>query len=210
MHAMHIQNRKMNFTFAVIISISGPETIRKDLTMQAQSSITLLAAALLAGAVVPFQAGANAAIGRALGHPLWATVVSLGVSMLCVIPVMLAMKVSLPAIGNAAGKPLWIWSGGLAGVIYITAAILVAPKFGAAGFMTAVIAGQIGASLLIDTYGLMGFSAREITPSRLIGVGLVVAGVAVMQAPSLLRAASTANGTSQAIHQKETSNLPIA
>lgn len=164
--------------------------------MQAQSSITLLAAALLAGAVVPFQAGANAAVGRALGHPLWATVVSLGGSMLCVIPVMLAMKVSLPAIGNAAGKPLWIWSGGLAGVIYITAAILVAPKFGAAGFMTAVIAGQIGASLLIDTYGLMGFGAREITPSRLIGVGLVVAGVAVMQAPSLLRAASTANGTS--------------
>ncbi|PAV68750.1 hypothetical protein WR25_10991 [Diploscapter pachys] len=33
--------------------------------------------ALLAGAAVPFQAGSNAALGRLLGHPLWAAGVSL-------------------------------------------------------------------------------------------------------------------------------------
>lgn len=164
--------------------------------MQTQTPLAFLAAALIAGAVVPFQAGANAAAGRALGHPLWATVVSLSVSLICIIPVMLAMKVSWPTADNLAARPGWIWTGGIAGVIYITAAILVAPKFGAAGFMTAVIAGQIGASLLIDAYGLMGFTARDITPSRLIGVALVVAGVAIMQAPLFFRAASTANGES--------------
>ena len=41
-----------------------------------------LLVALLAGAAVPFQAGANAALGRLLGHPLWATLISLAVSVL--------------------------------------------------------------------------------------------------------------------------------
>ncbi len=187
MQLMHVCPPDTNFTFAKTISKPGPKFIRKDSPMQFPAPFTLLGAALLAGAVVPFQAGANAAMGRALGHPLWATVVSLGVSMLCVIPVMLAMKVPFPSLSNLAGQPKWIWTGGLAGVIYITAAILVAPKLGAAGFMTAVIAGQLAASLLVDAYGLMGFSARDISPSRLIGILLVVAGVALIQGAAFLK-----------------------
>lgn len=190
MHLMHVYLPDTNFTFAKTIPKPGSKFIKKDSPMQFQAPFALLGTALLAGAVVPFQAGANAAMGRALGHPLWATVVSLGVSMLCVIPVMLAMKVPFPSLGNLAGQPKWIWAGGLAGVIYITAAILVAPKLGAAGFMTAVIAGQLAASLLVDAYGLMGFSARDISPSRLVGILLVVAGVLLIQAGPFLRASS--------------------
>jgi len=159
--------------------------------MQAQGSLTFLVAALVAGAVVPFQAGANAALGRALGHPLWATIVSLIVSIICVLPVLLAMKVSLPTLTGLSVQPKWIWIGGVAGVLYITAAILLAPKLGAAGFMTAVIAGQLIASVLIDYFGIMGFVSKEITPSRIMGVLLVAVGVIVMQGPSLWRNAET-------------------
>lgn len=159
--------------------------------MQAQGSLTFLVAALIAGAVVPFQAGANAALGRALGHPLWATVVSLIVSIICVLPVLLAMKVSLPTFTGLLGQPKWIWIGGIAGVFYITAAILFAPKLGAAGFMTSVIAGQLIAAVLVDYFGIMGFASREITPSRIAGVLLVAVGVVVMQGPSLWRSAET-------------------
>jgi transporter family-2 protein len=155
--------------------------------MSSQGTATLLIAAMIAGAVVPFQAGANAALGRALGHPLWATVISLIVSIICVLPVMLAMKVSLPSFASLATQPKWIWIGGIAGVLYITAAILFAPKLGAAGFMTAVIAGQLIASVLIDYFGLMGFASRAITPERLIGVAFVASGVLIMQAPVLWR-----------------------
>ncbi|EFV86934.1 hypothetical protein HMPREF0005_05964, partial [Achromobacter xylosoxidans C54] len=44
------------------------------------STAYVIPAAVLAGALVPIQAGANAALGRHLGHPLWATMVSLAVS----------------------------------------------------------------------------------------------------------------------------------
>lgn len=136
--------------------------------MQAQGSLTFLFAALIAGAVVPFQAGANASLGRALGHPLWATVISLLISLICVLPVMLAMKVSLPTFAGLSGQPKWIWVGGIAGVLYITAAILLAPRLGAAGFMTSVIAGQLIASVLIDHFGIVGFASKAITLPALL------------------------------------------
>ena len=52
--------------------------------------------ALLAGAAVPFQAGSNAALGRLLGHPLWAAGVSLLVSLMLLIPALLVLRAPLP------------------------------------------------------------------------------------------------------------------
>jgi transporter family-2 protein len=153
-------------------------------------SVTFFAA-LFAGALVPLQAGANAALGRALGHPLWATMISLAVSAICIVPVMLALRVSGPSFASLADQPKWIWIGGVVGVIYITAALMLAPKLGAASFMTAVIAGQVLASLAIDYYGLVGFEAKSLSPSRLIGAAVVVAGVLVMQGPGLWRLAQS-------------------
>ncbi len=148
-------------------------------------SLTFLAVALASGALVPLQAGANAALGRALGHPLWATMASLAVSAACVVPIMIALRVSAPTIANLATQPKWIWIGGITGVIYITTALLLAPKLGAAGLMTAVVAGQILASMAIDYFGLVGFVPRSISGARLLGALLVVAGVLVMQGPAL-------------------------
>lgn len=145
------------------------------------ASLILLLPALVAGAVVPFQAGANATLGRLLGHPLWATLVSLAVSIAVILPLLAAFRVSAPAAGAALKGPWWIWTGGLAGVIYITAALLLAPRLGAANFMVAVIAGQMIASLAIDHFGLMGFAARPVNPARLAGVLLIVGGMVVTQ-----------------------------
>lgn len=149
--------------------------------MPIPTSFSLLLAALLAGAAVPFQAGANALLGRLLGHPLWATFISLGVSVVMIIPVMIAFRVPVPAFGMALKGPWWIWIGGAAGVAYITAALLLAPKLGAAGFIVAVIAGQMVASLLIDHFALMGFAPRPVTVGRFAGLAFIIAGLVVTQ-----------------------------
>ncbi|GHH00274.1 DMT family transporter [Pseudodonghicola xiamenensis] len=152
-----------------------------------QLSVVLLLSAVLAGAVVPFQGGANAALGRALGHPLWATLASLAISLLCVIPALIALRVPLPNLSALAGQPKWIWFGGVAGVIYVTAAILLVPRLGAAGFMMAVIAGQVIASVAIDHFGAVGLPVRPVEPARLVGVALVSLGVVLVQWPALAR-----------------------
>lgn len=144
-------------------------------------SSSLLVAALLAGAAVPFQAGANAMLGRLLGHPLWATLVSLAISVVLIIPVMLASRVPVPMVGALFKGPWWIWIGGVGGVIYITAALLLSPKVGAASFIVAVIAGQMATSLIIDHFGLMNFAQRPATLARVAGLLLIIAGLVVTQ-----------------------------
>ncbi|CAM3670508.1 DMT family transporter [Pseudomonas wadenswilerensis] len=140
-----------------------------------------LAIALLAGAAVPFQAGSNAALGRLLGHPLWASLVSLAVSVLMVIPALLVLRAPLPQLNALVQAPWWAWLGGVAGVAYITAALVLTPRLGAAGFIVCVIAGQVLSSLIIDQWGLMGLPERPVNGLRLAGVGLIVVGMLVVQ-----------------------------
>lgn len=143
------------------------------------NTFLMLGAAVLAGAVVPFQAGANAALGRALGHPLWATLASLGISAALVIIVMLVLRVPEPAFGAAARGPWWLWVGGAAGAVYVVTALVLAPRLGAAHFIVAVVAGQMAVSLLIDHFGLMGFAHKPVGAARLAGLLLIVAGMLV-------------------------------
>ncbi|CAG9177889.1 hypothetical protein LMG23992_03598 [Cupriavidus laharis] len=140
-----------------------------------------LATAVLAGAAIPLQAGANATLGRALGHPLWAAVVSLLVSLAAILPLLWMLKVPLPVLPLTGRLPVWMWIGGVLGVFYITAALLMAPRLGASGFIAAVVAGQVASALLVDHFGLAGFAVRALTPARVAGAALILAGMAVMQ-----------------------------
>ncbi|VVE75795.1 membrane protein [Pandoraea sputorum] len=161
-----------------------------SMTPQIPATVLLpLVIAMLAGAVVPFQAGSNAALGRALGHPLWATVASLLVSLIVVLPVLIGMRAGLPDIGAAARGPWWLWIGGIAGVAYITAALVLTPRLGAANFIVCVVAGQVVASLIIDHFGLMGLATKPVNLARIAGVALIVLGMLVVQWGT--RAAST-------------------
>lgn len=137
--------------------------------------------ALLSGAMIPFQAGTNAMMGRGLGHPLWATVVSLVVSLVVIVPLLWGMRAPMPNLGAALQGPWWQWIGGVFGVIYITAALILAPRVGAANFIVGVVAGQMLASLLIDHFGLVGLPARPATLVRAVGLGLILLGIVVMQ-----------------------------
>lgn len=138
-----------------------------------------LGIAVFAGSIVPFQAASNAMLGRSLGHPLWATLVSLLVSICVLLPILFAARVPTPA--NALQGPWWIWLGGVAGVAYITAALLLTPKLGASGFIVCVIVGQVVASLIIDHFGLMGLAVKPATLGRIAGVALIVMGMLVVQ-----------------------------
>lgn len=147
-------------------------------------SLMPLGVSALAGAVVTLQAGYNAQLGKALGHPLWGTLVSFLVGLAGIVAVMAALRVPSPSFAAAAALPWWIWLGGLFGAFYVTAAIMLAPQLGAAVFMGAVVAGQMLASLLLDHYGLGGFSEKPVTTARLAGALLLIAGVLLLQTPA--------------------------
>lgn len=137
--------------------------------------------ALLAGAVLPFQAASNAALGRLLGHPLWGALTSLMVSAVVVVIALLVLRVSAPEIGKALQGSWWLWIGGVLGALYVGSAAAITPQLGASGFLLLVVAGQIVASVLVDHFGLVGLASKPITFARLAGVVLIFAGVLLVQ-----------------------------
>ena len=138
-----------------------------------------IALSLLAGAAVPLQAGSNARLGAVLGHPFWATVVSLLISSLAIALVMLIVKVPRPNLAALLSAPWWIWLGGLAGVFYITVALISVPRLGALNFIMAVVVGQLIISLLIDYFGMLGLPKSMPSLQKLLGVSVVLAGFVI-------------------------------
>lgn len=133
--------------------------------------------AAIGGAAITVQAGLNAQVARTLGHPLWATLVSLTVSVISILPMLIVFRVGVPNVANIAATPWWIWIGGALGAFFITAALMAAPQLGAVTFIAAVVMGQLLVSLFLDQFAIAGFPARPVSLFRIIGVGLVIVGV---------------------------------
>jgi len=141
----------------------------------------LLLLALIAGAVVPFQSAINANLTRGLGHPLWATFASLLVSIVVLLPIIVALRLPLPSLAFITRAPLWMWAGGAFGVCFISLALMLLPKLGASGFIALALAGQVVASLVLDHFGWFGLMERHMTLPRAFGAVLLVAGVVLIQ-----------------------------
>ncbi|HEX8465144.1 MAG TPA: DMT family transporter [Abditibacterium sp.] len=131
--------------------------------------------AFLAGTVLPVQAGVNGALRDQLGHPIWATLVSFFVGT-CTLAIY-AAAARLPLPGSWAGIEVWKWTGGALGTIYLTLAVILNPKLGAATTFGLVIAGQLAASLVLDHFGWLGVPQHSLNLPRVAGVVLMLAGV---------------------------------
>ncbi|HEU4588940.1 MAG TPA: DMT family transporter [Gemmatimonadales bacterium] len=141
----------------------------------------LLALAALAGVLLPVQAGINAQLRRPLGSPLAATFVSFLIGTIAVLLVLLALRPPLALSGAWERSSWWHWTGGLLGAAYVLLSIVLAPRLGAATLIAAVVAGQMITSLVLDQFGLVGFPFHPITPVRIAGAMLIIAGVLLIQ-----------------------------
>ncbi len=138
--------------------------------------------ALIAGLMIPIQGGANAEIGRRLGHPIHGAVMNFAVGAVALVLVAMLVVRELPPVGRAigTGTPWWAWIGGLLGAAFVVIAVVATPKIGALNYMLCMLAGQLVAAILIDRFGLVGFPVRDLTLQRVIGVGVVIVGVGLV------------------------------
>jgi transporter family-2 protein len=139
--------------------------------------LVLIGLAILVGALVPVQAGINATLAAHGGHPLFAMAANMSLATLTVFAGIAALRVPLPIGPTLASAPWYGWLGGFCGAALVFSAITLAPRLGAAAFVSATIVGTVGASLIIDHFGLLAFKAQPISGFRLAGGALVVAGM---------------------------------
>ena len=137
--------------------------------------------ALLAGMLIPLQAGINSRLREYLSSPYYATMISVGVSLIAVIAFCVLSRLPLPSQAAISAVPPWAWTGGLVGVVYVFLVLLLAHKLGATALIAGVVAGQMICSLILDQFGLIGFAQHPLNPGRIAGIVLLIAGVALIQ-----------------------------
>ena len=139
--------------------------------------------ALAAGAVLPVQGAINAQLRSDLDAPVATGAFSFLVATAAMLVVLAAVpRVAVkPAPAAVHRVPWWGWLGGLCGATYVTSVFVLIPEIGAAPTIALTVAGQQLASVLVDRHGLLRLPRRPIPPARLLGVGALLAGVALIQ-----------------------------
>jgi bacterial/archaeal transporter family-2 protein len=137
--------------------------------------------ALAAGAALATQVALNSQLMVAVGTPMQATLISLGVGGSSPhSPTHSSPLSRCPGFASLAAAPWWVWCGGLLGVLYLWATVVASPKLGVAVTFGLVIAGQVVTSMVLDHSGLLNLPVYPASGQRVVGVVLVVACVVVM------------------------------
>ncbi len=129
-----------------------------------------------AGCLVGMQAPINSRLGRSVGTVQAATF-SFLVGTVALVLVASFVQGGLGGLGNVGKAPRWALVGGLLGAVYVTVALVAVRTLGASSLTAVVIAGQLGMSVAIDRFGLLGIARQPIGATRVLGLVLLAAGV---------------------------------
>ncbi len=131
---------------------------------------------LLAGAVMPAQAGINYKLRTFLGDPVLAAFVSFLVGTVALAALALAQRTPWPDWQEVARAPWWAWIGGFMGAYVVGSSVVLAPRLGATAMLALIVAGQMLASILIDHFGWFGYRADPVNLRRILGTLMLIAG----------------------------------
>jgi transporter family-2 protein len=132
-----------------------------------------------AGGLVGLQAPINSRLGKSVGTVQAATF-SFLVGTLALILIAQFWQGGLGELRHVGRAPWWALIGGLLGAVYVTVALVAVRTLGASGLTAVVITGQLAISVAIDRFGLVGVAKQHVGVARVVGLLLLVAGVALV------------------------------
>ena len=92
---------------------------------------------------------------------------------------------TLTQLGSAS--PISYGAGLLIGFYGLSATIII-PRLGAASFIAYILIAQLLTSAVVDQFGLFGMARRPIDITKLVGLVMIGAGIAVMEIGNLANA----------------------
>ena len=135
-------------------------------------------ATLVVGLLVGLQPASNAALSEHVSD-LGAAFVSLVVA--CAIIGVLLLAVGHPGrlAGVSAIRPEHL-VGAIGGAAVVTVGLAAVRPLGAGAVIALLVAGQVISSIVADRFGWFGLHHFGISPARLVGVALVIAGTVLV------------------------------
>jgi transporter family-2 protein len=135
---------------------------------------------LVAGAMLPVQAGLNNQMGKALASPAWAVLISFFVGTIAMLAYVGVTKQPLQ-LQTLKDVPPSAWIAGVLGAVYVTSVVLAFPKLGAALTFGLIVGGQLTISLLLDHFNILVQAPHQVNWYRVVGMILIIAGVVIIR-----------------------------
>lgn len=139
--------------------------------------------ALGTGFLMASQSAINGHLGRVLGSPVQAALVSFLIGtlvlLLLIFSLRLRFRVEIPA--GKTSNPWWMWLGGILGASYVFGNALLVPILGTGVTVVAVLVGMVSGSLVVDKFGLLQAPQRRVGLAQVLSLGLMMTGVALIR-----------------------------
>ena len=132
-----------------------------------------------AGGLIALQAPINSTLGRSVGT-FQGAFVSFVVGTIALAIVASLSRGGMAQLGEIRGLSWYYLIGGLLGAVYVSTVLVTVRHLGAGGVTAATIAGQLTLSVIVDHFGWLGVDRQAISPARVAGILLLVAGVALV------------------------------
>ena len=146
-----------------------------------QTLVLYAGLSLAAGIFIPVTAALSGSMGRALGNPSMAAIVTTAGAFLLVLLYSFATgAVHVSANALAQLTPLQ-WLAGFGIAFYTVSITFLAPRFGVGNAVMLVLVGQIISAAAIDHFALFGAPQKPIDWLRAAGIAIMVIGVVIAQ-----------------------------
>ncbi len=132
---------------------------------------------MLAGTVMPIQAGINSQLAKNLASPAQAAFISFLGGVLCMAVYCVLSGAFFPSVAKLVKLSPLLLTGGLWGCVMILTAIFFAPRIGAATLVSCLITGQLLCSILLDHFGMIGYTQHVASPMRILGMVFLLVGI---------------------------------
>ena len=138
--------------------------------------------AVLSGCLSASITGAYAQLAGIVGNPVQATTVAFFVATMALLLFCTCLgKTQLVGKAFSTEYPWWMWTGGLCGAIIVFGNAWLVPKVGVGVFTMALLVGQLGLSMLMEHNGWLGAPRKHITWLQILGILMMLAGVALIR-----------------------------
>jgi bacterial/archaeal transporter family-2 protein len=147
---------------------------RKLEEMNRMGSLLLAVIAVISGLAITLQGQFMGLLDRSLGTKESVFITYAGGGALVTL---IALLTGIRNLFPAARPPWYAYTSGALGLIIVGTIGFVVPRLGAARAFTLILASQFLLAALIDHFGFLGAFQRQLGPSQVAGMGIVLAGV---------------------------------
>jgi bacterial/archaeal transporter family-2 protein len=134
--------------------------------------------AFTAGSASPVQAGASAQLNKGLVSPIWSALFVYASGLAGVLLIQLILHQAWPGQRFGSSRlPWWVWTGGILSIASTMSGLTLAQRMGSGMFTGLSLTASLLTSMVLDHFGLMGFTRHPLSSLRVTGAGLMIAGI---------------------------------